>query len=164
MPLYLEKSAVKRPLLIADLKEEYIDALLRQEQITEIKKTVVLSGATLTTKIWQPFIIQPSLSSTPRCARVSASLWWKPWLAALPSLQATLSAMPEVAGEGAVLINPEQPQQIADALIKLENDADFYQKQVDYGLERVKLFSWRNTAEAYSKIYREIQKKQSLET
>jgi glycosyltransferase involved in cell wall biosynthesis len=72
--------------------------------------------------------------------------------------------MPEVAGEGAVLINPEQPQQIADALIKLENDADFYQKQVDYGLERVKLFSWRNTAEAYSKIYREIQKKQSLET
>jgi glycosyltransferase involved in cell wall biosynthesis len=81
-----------------------------------------------------------------------------------PVITSHTSAMPEVAGEGAVLINPEQPQQIADALIKLENDADFYQKQVDYGLERVKLFSWRNTAEAYSKIYREIQKKQSLET
>ena len=81
-----------------------------------------------------------------------------------PFITSHSSSMPEVAGEGAVLINPEQPQQIADALIKLENDADFYQKQVDYGLERVKLFSWRNTAEAYSKIYREIQKKQSLET
>lgn len=161
--LYLEKSAVKRPLLIADLKEEYIDALLRQEQITEIKKQLFYSGyidnqdlAALYNTAFT--FLYPSLRESFGIPILEAMA------CGTPVITSHTSAMPEVAGEGAVLINPEQPQQIADALIKLENDADFYQKQVDYGLERVKLFSWRNTAEAYSKIYREIQKKQSLET
>ena len=66
------------------------------------------------------------------------------------------SAMPEVAGQGAILINPENPQEIADALLKLENDVIFYQEQVVYGLERVKQFSWKNTAEEYVKIYNKI--------
>ena len=64
--------------------------------------------------------------------------------------------MPEVAGQGAILIDPENPQEIADAMLKLENDTIFYQKQVVYGLERVKQFSWKNTAEEYVKIYNEI--------
>ena len=64
--------------------------------------------------------------------------------------------MPEVAGQGAILINPENPQEIADALLKLENDVIFYQEQVVYGLERVKQFSWKNTAEEYVKIYNKI--------
>ena len=32
--LYLEKSSVRRPLLIADLNETYIDMLLQQENIS----------------------------------------------------------------------------------------------------------------------------------
>lgn len=73
-----------------------------------------------------------------------------------PIVTSNTSAMPEVAGQGAILINPENPQEIADALLKLENDVIFYQEQVVYGLERVKQFSWKNTVEEYVKIYNKI--------
>ena len=49
--LYLKASAIKRPLLIADLKEEHIDALLQQEGITD-KKHIYSIRDILTTVIW----------------------------------------------------------------------------------------------------------------
>ncbi len=42
----------------------------------------------------------------------------------------------------------------------LENDADLYQQQVSYGLQRVKLFSWEATAHSLLHIYREIAMKE----
>lgn len=66
------------------------------------------------------------------------------------------SAMPEVAGADAILVNPQMPSEIADAILQLEKNNDFYRQQSAYGLERVKQFSWKSTAEEYVKIYNEI--------
>ena len=55
-----------------------------------------------------------------------------------PVVTGNVSAMPEVAGKGAILVDPQEPQKIADALLRLENDATLYQQQVNYSLERVK--------------------------
>ena len=38
----------------------------------------------------------------------------------------------------------------------LEENAEFYQSQTAYGLERVRRFSWENTAREILKIYKEI--------
>ncbi|WP_300699441.1 glycosyltransferase family 1 protein [Bacteroides sp.] len=153
--LYLKASIVKRPLLIADLKEEYIDNLLQQEGITEIKEHLHHPG----------YIVNQDLATLYNAAfaflypslRESFGI---PMLEAMacgtPVITSNTSAMPEVAGEGAILINPLNPQEIADAIIQLENDEDFRQQQSAYGQERVKLFSWKNTAEAYVKIYDSI--------
>lgn len=92
--LYLEKSAVKRPLLIADLKEEYIDALLRQEQITEIKKQLFYPGYIDNQDLAALYNTAFTFYTLP-CAKVSAFPYSKPWLAALPSLQATLRPCPK---------------------------------------------------------------------
>ena len=73
-----------------------------------------------------------------------------------PVVTGNVSAMPEVAGKGAILVDPQEPQKIADALLRLENDATLYQQQVNYSLERVKLFSWRHTAQEYVNIYQSI--------
>ncbi len=64
--------------------------------------------------------------------------------------------MPEVAGADAILVNPQMPSEIADAILQLEKNNDFYRQQSAYGLERVKQFSWKSTAEEYVKIYNEI--------
>lgn len=154
---YLEQSAVKRPLLIADLKEEYIDALLQQEGITEIKKYLYYPGyianqdlATLYNAAFA--FLYPSLRESFGIPMLEAMA------CGTPVITSATSAMPEVAGKDAILVNPQEPQEIADALIKLESNTDFYQRQAAYGLERVKLFSWENTAKEYSEIYCEIQK------
>ena len=49
-----------------------------------------------------------------------------------------------------------KPEEIASALLHLEENAEFYESQTAYGLERVRRFSWENTAREILKIYKEI--------
>lgn len=153
--LYLQASQTKRPLLIADLKEEYIDQLLQQEGIIGIKEHLYypgyISNKDLVTLYNAAFaFLYPSLRESFGIPMLEAMA------CGTPVVTSNVSAMPEVAGKGAILVDPQEPQKIADALLRLENDATFYQQQVNYSLERVKLFSWKHTAEEYVKIYHSI--------
>lgn len=74
-----------------------------------------------------------------------------------PVITSNCSSLPEVAGEGGILVNPLSPQDMANAMILLETDKELYQKHVDYGLERVKQFSWQHTAESYLKLYESME-------
>lgn len=153
--LYLQASGAKRPLLIADLKEEYIDMLLQQEGITGIKKHLYypgyISNKDLATLYNAAFaFLYPSLRESFGIPMLEAMA------CGTPIVTSNVSAMPEVAGKGAILVNPQEPQEIADALLRLESDATFYQQQVSYSLERVKSFSWKHTAQEYVNIYQSI--------
>ena len=64
--------------------------------------------------------------------------------------------MPEIAGHNAILVNPESSDEIAEMMLQLERDEDFYEKQKAIGLERAKLFSWRRTAEQLLALYKEV--------
>lgn len=64
--------------------------------------------------------------------------------------------MPEVAGQDAILVNPEKSDEITEMMLRLETDKDFYERQRAVGFERAKLFSWRKTAENLLKLYHEV--------
>ena len=70
-----------------------------------------------------------------------------------PVITSNTSSMPEIAGEQSVLANPYQEQSITEKLLLLESDTNLYQQQVIYGLQRIKAFSWENTANALLSIY-----------
>ena len=72
-----------------------------------------------------------------------------------PVITSTTSAMPEIAGPEGILVNPFEPEEIASALLHLEENAEFYEYQTAYGLERVRRFSWENTAREILNIYKE---------
>ena len=111
--LYLKHSEKKRPLLIADLSEDKLDAILREQRIEAMAcGTPVITGNT--------------------------------------------SAMPEIAGEGGILVDPLSEKEIADKILYLERDQIFYQNQIEYGLNRVKRFSWSQTAENLLTLYKTI--------
>lgn len=59
-----------------------------------------------------------------------------------PVITGNISAMPEVAGSGALTIDPYKPEEIANALLALETDNNLYKQQQNYGLERARQFSW----------------------
>ena len=63
-----------------------------------------------------------------------------------PVIVSNTSAIPEVAGEGALYTDPYNEQDIANKLLLIENDKEMYQKLVEYGRVRVNSFSWENTA------------------
>ncbi|MDR0961034.1 MAG: glycosyltransferase family 4 protein [Mediterranea sp.] len=155
--LYLKESRIKRPLLIADLKESYIDRILLSERLESIKPYLYHPG-------YIPHLHLPTLYNA-AFAFLYPSLresFGIPLLESMacgtPVISSNTSAIPEIAGDGALLVDPYQPQAIADALLRLENESEFYQQQMAYGLKRAQKFSWAQTAQAYSTIYQKITK------
>ena len=153
--LYLEKSAVKRPLLIADLKEEYIDALLRQEQITEIKKQLFYSGyidnqdlAALYNTAFT--FLYPSLRESFGIPILEAMA------CGTPVITGNTSSMPEVGGPDILAADPCRPEEIAGAVLRLENEDALYRQQREYGLLRARQFSWKKTADELIQVYQSL--------
>ena len=75
-----------------------------------------------------------------------------------PVVVSDKSALPEIAGPGAVYADPYKPQSIADALLKLENDDQYRQEAVEYGRQRIRNFSWSKSAEAVLRLYESFKK------
>lgn len=73
-----------------------------------------------------------------------------------PAITSKVSAMPEVAGDAGILVEPTNSQEIADAVEKLHNDAAYRQKLVEKGLARVKSFTWEKSAEQIAQIYEQL--------
>ena len=76
-----------------------------------------------------------------------------------PVITSNTSAIPEIAGDGAILVDPLDVNAIASQLLKLETNELYRKQQITYGLERTKLFSWQHTAEQLLKVYQSITKK-----
>jgi glycosyltransferase involved in cell wall biosynthesis len=155
---YLEKSEKKRKILIADLSWDYIDGLLTDNKITQIKNHIVAPGYIANDEL--PYIYNGAFAFLYTSLRESFGI---PLLEAMacgtPVITSNTSSMPEIAGDTALLINPESDDEIADMMLKLENDENLYKAQKAYGLERAKMFSWRKTAEKLLTVYKQILKK-----
>lgn len=152
---YLKLSKVKRKLLVTSLTKEYINNILLDNKIESIRKQIVLTE-------YLPFVDLPSIYHHAFCF-LFASLregFGIPILESMacgtPVITSNTSSMPEVAGSDAILVNPEKADEITEMMIRLENDNDFYERQKTVGLERIKLFSWRKTADNLLKIYQEV--------
>ena len=63
-----------------------------------------------------------------------------------PVITSRTSALPEVAGAGALLVDPQAPQEIADALTQVYLDLDVRQQLRQQGLENSRRFSWDHSA------------------
>ncbi len=64
-----------------------------------------------------------------------------------PVITSNLSAMPEVAGDAGILVDPLSTAEIGSALEKVLSNESFRSDLVKRGYERVKLFSWEKTAQ-----------------
>ncbi len=73
-----------------------------------------------------------------------------------PVVTSNTSSLPEVAGDAALLINPDEPMQLAEAILKLITDSELRQEFIEKGKERAKTFSWERTATETLKAYRSI--------
>lgn len=153
--LYLKQSIYKRPLLIADLKSEYVDQILKENQIEDIRSSLYMPGYVANTDL--AYVYNGAFAFLYTSLRESFGI---PLLEAMacgtPVITSNTSSMPEVGGPGAILTDPFNEQSIVDKLLLLENDSVFYQTQVAYGLTRVKNFSWEQTAHSLLKLYESL--------
>lgn len=72
----------------------------------------------------------------------------------VPVLSSNSSSIPEIAGDAAILIDPENPESIADAIYTTLNKPALLDELRQRGFERIKAFSWEKTAETVLELYK----------
>ena len=152
---YLEQSNVKRKLLMADLDADYLNGIIERNHTENIRNNIVMPGYIVNSDL--PYIYNNAYAFLYTSLRESFGI---PLLEAMacgtPVITSNTSSMPEIGGKDAILINPENSDEITEMMLRLETDQDFYEQQRQIGLERAKLFSWRKTAENLLRLYQEV--------
>lgn len=150
--LYRQRSSAPLPLLIADLERNIVLSIIENQGIDPtlidymytpgyIKNTdlpYIYSGANL--------FLYPSLRESFGIPQLEAMACGAPVIAS------NTSAMPEVSGDAAYYVNPLEEEEIANAILKLESE-ELRKNIIGNGYERIKLFSWENSAKALLEIY-----------
>jgi glycosyltransferase involved in cell wall biosynthesis len=73
-----------------------------------------------------------------------------------PIITAAKSALPEVAGDAAICVDSQDPEQLGIALERLVHDRELQAQLRKNGFERVRQFSWERAAEQTLNLYREV--------
>ena len=76
--------------------------------------------------------------------------------AGTPVVTSSISAMPEVAGDAALLASPADVSALAAALQRVDQEQPLRQQLVEAGRKRVRQFTWSSTARATLEVYREL--------
>ena len=69
-----------------------------------------------------------------------------------PVITSNLASMPEVAGDAAILVDPYNVNQIADAMKMVAKDSQLRSTLRQLGLDRAKQFSWEKTGKATAMV------------
>jgi glycosyltransferase involved in cell wall biosynthesis len=69
-----------------------------------------------------------------------------------PVVAADVSSLPEVAGDAALMVNPHNSLEVAEAMFRILSDADLAGDLRERGLRRAGEFTWRRTGEGISRL------------
>ena len=152
---YLNQSSVKRKLLMADLDHEYLNGIIERNGIENIRENIVMPGYIVNSDL--PYIYSNAFAFLYTSLRESFGIPLLEGMACgVPVITSNTSSMPEIGGPDAILVNPENSDEITQMMLRLEKDEAFYQEKQAVGLERAKLFSWKRTATQLLELYKSI--------
>tara|TARA_B100000795_G_scaffold213854_1_gene167530 strand:+ start:5738 stop:6850 length:1113 start_codon:yes stop_codon:yes gene_type:complete len=72
----------------------------------------------------------------------------------IPVITSNTTSLPEVAADAAILVDPYSVDEISQAMLDIATNTALHKKLRILGQQRVKVFSWQDTAEQTSMIYR----------
>ena len=74
----------------------------------------------------------------------------------IPVITSNRSANAEIAGDGAILIDPENPAESKQAIEQLLESTSYRESVIDSGSQRVKKFTWEGYFEQLVSVYRQV--------
>jgi len=143
------------PLVIAGLSE------MAQEVFLPLIKNLNLEQNT----ILLPYVSDKELAGLySSCAVfVWPSLWEgfglpviEAMAAGAPVITSNTTSLPEVAGDAALLVNPESVDEITDATVLLLEQQNLRRELSLKGMKRARLFQWSKTVEETVKVWRDV--------
>ncbi len=73
-----------------------------------------------------------------------------------PVLTSNITSCPEVAGEGALIVDPYSAEEIAAGILKILQDHIYRDELIEKGYKNLERYSWRQTAKQILKVLRPI--------
>ena len=81
---------------------------------------------------------------------------WDAFLSGVPVACSAVTSLPEQVGDAAILFDPYDPADIADAIRRIWSDDALRQRLVANGTMRVERLSWKETARRFRALYRHL--------
>ena len=81
---------------------------------------------------------------------------YEAFLEEVPVICSRVTALPEQAGDAALLFDPMSVEDIARAMYQMATDEWLRKTLCRRGKERICVFTWERTAKAYRALYRKI--------
>ena len=76
--------------------------------------------------------------------------------AQVPIITSNVTAMPEIAGDAAILVDPYNPDQLAEAMCSLQQNKSLRETLIQKGIARKGLFTWDRTADLLWKTMEKV--------
>ncbi len=73
-----------------------------------------------------------------------------------PTIVSNVSSLPEVVGDAALMVNPDNWEELAVAMQRLLTDDELHAELREKGLQRARCFSWEQAAEKTLEVYRRV--------
>jgi glycosyltransferase involved in cell wall biosynthesis len=74
-------------------------------------------------------------------------------MAGCPVIASSGSSLPEIAGSAGLLVNPQNAEDIASAMLRVAQEQELRTHMADEGRKQASLFSWEETARMTREIY-----------
>lgn len=150
---YADSAEQPLPLLVADLSAKNLDIIIARAGMERHRAKVQLTGYIQNTDL--PLIYgNASIFLYPSLRESFGIPVLESMACGTPVITSNTSALPEVAGNAALLIDPQEPETIAAAIINLLNNQTLREGLIAKGLERVRQFSWDLSALKLMEIYK----------
>jgi glycosyltransferase involved in cell wall biosynthesis len=142
-------------LLMLDIDREYLQNLAAKIGDTEVLDSITFCGYVPNFELpaiysMAKIFLYPSLRESFGIPILEAMA------CGIPVITSNTSSMPEVAGDAALKIDPNKPEEIAKAIERLLDDSAMQTELSLKGLERARQFSWRNNAAKTLDIYKTL--------
>ncbi|MFA9214405.1 MAG: glycosyltransferase family 4 protein [Candidatus Methylacidiphilales bacterium] len=147
-----QNGQLKSKLLMLDINRDYLLNLMKQINDESLMDDIVFSGY-VPNKDLPAIYSQASLFLYPSLRESFGIPLLEAMACGAPLITSNTSSMPEIATNAALFVNPFNANEIADAIVKLQNDVNLQNQLVENGFNRVKYFTWENNAKQTIELY-----------
>jgi glycosyltransferase involved in cell wall biosynthesis len=153
--LFKLKYGAKYQLVLAGKKDKDYSSLIKRVKKLKLEKDIIFSG----------FIDDSDLGIVYQKALILLlpsfyEGFGLPVLEAMsvgtPVLTSNISSLPEIAGDAALFVDPEDKKAMAEGINKILSNNKFTKSLVQKGYEQAKKFSWRKMAKETLKVYNSL--------
>jgi len=137
-----DENELKREIRLAKLKESTTNKIVFKKNITEAEKCKLMRNASLFlfVSLYEGFGLPPVEAMACGC----------------PVIASNNSSLPEICGDAAYYVNPENHTEIADGILNVLNNTNLRNRMVNKGITRSLHFNWSYSAIEHLRVMEHV--------